>query len=353
MASFSSWNGVKVHADDTLLTDLLKDELGFTGFIVSDWGAIDQIDLDYYQATVSAINAGVDMNMVPDDYHRFIDAMKAAVKNGDISQERIDDAVRRILTVKLELGLFDHPYGEETLWDKVGSDEHRALARQSVSQSMVLLKNEGDILPISEDVSHIFVGGRAADDIGIQSGGWTIEWQGKEGDITVGTTILEAIESGAPQDTTVYYDATGSLDEVKPAAGNDQSPDICIAVAGERPYAEGVGDSADLELPAEDLVMLTNMQASCDDLVVILLSGRPVIITDYIEEWDSVVAAWLPGTEGQGVADVLFGRHPFTGQLPYTWPKTIDQLPFDFEQLETGEDEPLFPYSFGLVYSSQ
>ncbi len=348
MASFSSWNGLKVHANKYLLTDLLKDELGFTGFVVSDWGAIDQIDPDYYQAVVAAINAGIDMNMVPYDYQRFGRTLKEAVENGNVSQERIDDAVRRILTVKFELGLFEHPLAGEELLTVVGSEEHRSLAREAVSQSLVLLKNEGGVLPIGEETTAVFVAGRAATDIGIQSGGWTIEWQGREGDITPGTTILEAIQATAPEGTLVYFNDMGALDHVQAANGSVPGPDVCIGVVGERPYAEGVGDSAELALPAEDLQTLEKLQADCPALVVILLSGRPVIITDLIEGWDSLVAAWLPGTEGQGVADVLFGHRPFTGKLPYTWPRSIDQLPFNFDRMETGANAPLFPFGYGL-----
>jgi beta-glucosidase len=348
MASFSSWNGTKVHADHFLLTDLLKEELGFTGFVVSDWGAIDQIDPDYYQAVVTAINAGIDLNMVPYDYRRFGRTLHEAVENGDVSHERIDDAVRRILRVKFELGLFEYPFADEESLVKVGSEEHRDLAREAVSQSLVLLKNEGGVLPISEDTTAVFVGGQAADDIGIQSGGWTIEWQGQEGDITAGTTILEAIQSTAPEGTVVYFDSKGLLDSVQAAEGSELEPDVCFGVVGERPYAEGVGDSAELALPADDLNVLENLQADCPTLVVILLSGRPLIITNLIEEWDGLVAAWLPGTEGQGVADVLFGHQPFTGKLPYTWPRSIDQLPFNFNQMGTGDNVPLFPFGYGL-----
>ncbi|UCG25473.1 MAG: glycoside hydrolase family 3 protein, partial [Chloroflexota bacterium] len=255
MASFSSWNGDKVHGSEYLLSELLKDELGFTGFIVSDWAAIDQINADYYQAVVTAINAGVDMNMVPYDYPRFVQTLKRAVEEGDVSLERIDEAVRRILTVKFDLGLFERPFADEELLKVVGSSEHRNLAQQAVSQSLVLLKNEDGVLPIAEDTEVILVAGQAADDIGIQSGGWTIEWQGKEGDITEGTTILEAIQSTAPHGAAVYYDSKGLLDSVQVAEGSDLEPDVCIGVAGERPYAEGVGDSSDLALPAEDLEM--------------------------------------------------------------------------------------------------
>jgi len=182
MASFSSWGGMKVHANRFLLTDLLKGELGFTGFIVTDWEAINQITPDYYQAVVTAINAGIDMNMVPFEYKKFIDTLSQAVQNGDVSQERIDDAVRRILQVKFEMGLFERPYADPRLLPGVGSAEHRALAREAVSRSLVLLKNEGNLLPLRKDTPLIFFAGEAANNMGLQSGGWTIEWQGKEGE---------------------------------------------------------------------------------------------------------------------------------------------------------------------------
>ncbi|MBN1201988.1 MAG: glycoside hydrolase family 3 C-terminal domain-containing protein [Anaerolineae bacterium] len=336
MVSFSSWNDTKMHAHQYLITDVLKDELGFEGFIVSDWAGIDQIDPgDYYTSVVTAINAGVDMNMVPYDYNLFIDTMKEAVENGDISEERIDDAVRRILTVKFDLGLFEHPYGPEDMIGTVGSDEHRLLAREAVGKSLVLLKNDGDVLPLAPDTPVIYVGGLAADDIGIQSGGWTIEWQGSLGDITPGTTILEAIEGAVSGDSTVVYSPDGEFDGDRVAVG--------IAVVGERPYAEGIGDDGDLTLAEEDLNVLENMRAACDKLIVIIVSGRPLIITDQIDAWDAVVVAWLPGTEGQGVADGLFGLRAFTGKLSFTWPCSVDQLP-----LGAGEGDPLFPYGYGL-----
>ena len=210
MISYSSWNGVKVHGDRYLVTDVLKDELGFGGFVISDWGAIDQISDDYYEAVVTSINAGIDMNMVPYQYRRFISVLWQAVDNGDVPIERIDDAVRRILRVKFELGLFEAPYADTDLLPTVGSAEHRAVAREAVAKSAVLLKNDGGLLPISDSVTTIFVGGQAADDIGIQSGGWTIEWQGKEGAITPGTTILQGIEASVPEGVTVYYNKLGN-----------------------------------------------------------------------------------------------------------------------------------------------
>ncbi len=341
MISYSSWGGMKMHAQQYLISDVLLGELGFEGFIVSDWAGIDQISNDYYEAVVASINAGIDMNMVPYDYRRFINTVLEAVENGDISEERIDEAVRNILTVKYELGLFDHPFSDSALLDQVGSAEHRALAREAVAQSQVLLKNEGDLLPLSPELPVLYVGGQAANDIGIQSGGWTIEWQGGEGEITTGTTILQAIEATVSADTNVVYDEFGRFDDLP----SDESA-VCLAVVGERPYAEGLGDSADLRLPVGDLRLVQRMAEVCDQLAVVLISGRPLIITDLIEEWDALVAAWLPGTEGQGVADVLFGIRPFSGKLAYTWPHSVEQLPFDFASL--GEEEPLFPFGYGI-----
>jgi beta-glucosidase len=333
MISYSSWGGMKMHGQAYLITDVLRDELGFDGFVVSDWGGIDQITDDYYEAVVTAINAGIDMNMVPYEYGRFIDTLTEAVENGDVSLERIDDAVQRILTVKYEMGLFDHPFSDPSLLARVGSDEHRDLAREAVSKSLVLLKNDGDTLPLSKDTPRIAVAGPGADDVGMQCGGWTIEWQGKTGDITPGTTILEAIQNTVSADTMVEYDRHGHFEE---------AAEVCIAVVGEEPYAEGQGDSEDLSLSVADKRMLKRLPDQCDKLVVVLISGRPLVVTDALDDWDAFVAAWLPGTEGQGVADVLFGSQPFSGKLPYTWPKSIEQVP------NNQADDPLFPFGYGL-----
>jgi beta-glucosidase len=351
MTSFSSWGGMKMSAQKYLITDVLKGELGFEGFIVSDWAAIDQISGNYYNDVVAAINAGIDMNMVPYDYSRFISVMKEAIEKGDISVERIDDAVRRILTVKFALGLFEHPFAERARLGEVGSDEHRALAREAVSQSLVLLKNKDATLPLSKDTPVIFVGGVGADDIGIQSGGWTIEWQGKAGNITPGTTILQAIENTVSGSAIVKFDRFGRFQNVNDAGGNPIIAEVGIVVVGEKPYAEGEGDSNDLTLSDADVNLILRVRERSQKLVIILLSGRPMIITDELELADAFVAAWLPGTEGQGVADVLFGDRPFTGKLPYTWPRAKTQLPFDFDNLPTeGDDAPLFPPGYGLTY---
>ena len=344
MPSYSSWNGTKMHAQEYWITDVLKDELGFTGFVVSDWGAINQIDFNYYTSVVTAINAGVDMNMVPSDYRGFINVIKMAVENGDISISRIDDAVRRILTVKFLLGLFDHPFADPQLTNTVGSEAHRELARQAVRESLVLLKNENNVLPIDEDIDTIYIAGRAADDIGLQCGGWTITWQGASGDTQQGTTILEGIQNAVSADTEVVYVPDGDFDGIV---------DLTIVVVGEFPYAEGVGDKADLNLSGKDTEIINRARAHSEKVIVIIISGRPLVITDHYRDADAWVAAWLPGSEGQGIADVLFGDYPFKGTLPFSWPRDMDQLPFDFEDLPTeGCQSPLFPMGYGLNVST-
>jgi beta-glucosidase len=352
MVSFSSWNNTKMHANKYLLTDVLKDELGFKGFLVSDWGGIDQIPGDYYSDVVTSINAGLDMIMVPYDYDEFIDNLTQAVENGDVSMERIDDAVRRILTVKFQLGLFERPFADPAQLSIVGSAEHRALAREAVRKSLVLLKNENDTLPIAKDTPLIFVAGHA-NDIGVQCGGWTIEWQGSPGNITEGTTIFEAIENVASDKAAVEFSRYGQFERIIDKNGNPAVADVGIVVVGELPYAEGVGDTADLSLADQDIALIERMRERSQKLIVILISGRPMIITEQLPLTDAFVAAWLPGTEADGIADVLFGDYPFTGKLPYTWPRSMEQTPFDFDNLPTtGCDAPLFPFGYTLAPDS-
>ena len=245
MASFNSWNGEKVHGQKVLLTDMLKDELGFDGFIVSDWQGIDQVNPDFATAVIQSINAGIDMNMVPYDYPRFIQTLTAAVENGAVPMERIDDAVRRILRAKFAMGLFDLPDGGSEFADTVGSADHRALAREAVRKSLVLLQNEGDVLPLDKSTPLILLAGEGADDIGLQAGGWTIEWQGKPGSITAGTTIRQGIEAAVDPASSVKLYRGGSINRV---LDEGQTADVGIVVLAEQPYAEGVGDRADLQL---------------------------------------------------------------------------------------------------------
>ncbi|MGD8485377.1 MAG: glycoside hydrolase family 3 protein [Chloroflexota bacterium] len=336
MPSFSSWNGEKLHGHEYLLTDVLRTELGFDGFVISDWAGIDQLPGDYASDVRTAINAGIDMVMVPDDYRRFIDTLRAEVEAGNIPMERIDEAVSRILEAKFALGLFERPFADRTHIDDVGSSAHRDVARQAVRESLVLLKNDG-VLPLPREDVEILVAGGHADNIGNQSGGWTIGWQGMSGDITPGTTILEAIEATVGAGATVTYDRR---------ADGEISGDLGVVVVGELPYAEGQGDSWDLALSASDVGVIERV---CDAMpcVVVLVSGRPMIITDLLPTTDAFVAAWLPGTEGQGVADVLFGDSDFSGTLPMTWPRDLDQVPIN---VGDADYDPLFPFGFGLRY---
>lgn len=348
MASFSSLAGVKMHGNKYMLTDVLKGELGFQGFVVTDWGGIDWLSPDYYQAVVTGINAGIDMVMVPQDYLRFISTLREAVENGDISLERVNDAVRRILTVKFKHGLFEKPFADPALFSMVDFDEHRKLAREAVAKSLVLLKNEGQTLPLSKSLPLIFIAGEGADDVGLQCGGWTIEWQGGRGEITPGTTILEAVKATVSPGAMVEYDPEGTFDQLIDESGNPIIAEAGIVVVGETPYAEGFGDEADLSLSSADQALIERIRQRSKKLVVVMLSGRPMIVTDQLPLMDAFVAAWLPGTEGQGVADVLYGDVPFTGKLPYAWPRNMDQVPSSSASKDTDEANPLFPYGYGL-----
>lgn len=335
MISRSSLNGKKISADKYLLTDLLKNEIGFKGFLVSDWGAIDQIQGDYYQDIVTSINAGMDMVMLPSDYDSFIDKISEAIKNGDIKQERIDDAVTRILRAKFSIGLFDEATDSSGLLEKIGSSSHREVARQAVRESLVLLKNERNALPIINP-RRILIVGRAADDIGMQAGGWTIEWQGGHGDTTPGTSILSAFKNEF-KDSEIIYDAM--------ATGTKSiKADVGVVVVGERPYAEGVGDRQRLLLSPEDLKRIQVAKKNSDKVVLVILSGRPLIVQNALRDVDAVVVAWLPGTEGAGITDVLSGKYNFSGKLPLAWPKTMEQI----EKKDVRD--PLFKFGFWLTY---
>jgi beta-glucosidase len=341
MVSYSCWNGLKMHVHKYLLTDVLKGELGFSGFLVSDWLAINQLGRDYAFAVVNAINAGLDMVMVPFEYPGFITAVTTAVEKGEISLNRIDDAVRRILRIKFELGIFERPFADESLLAQVGSADHRAVARDAVRQSLVLLKNDDNSLPLSKYLPRLLVAGLAADDIGLQCGGWTIEWQGQPGNITPGTTLLDAIKHTISETSHLHYDANGDF------SADISAAEVGLVVLSEPPYAEGEGDRADLHLPEADIALIERVRPHCKKLVVILYSGRPLIITDQLDQCDAFVAAWLPGTEGQGITDVLFGDFPFSGKLPYTWPRSMEQIPLAIPN--GSNDNPLFPFGYGLT----
>jgi beta-glucosidase len=336
MVSFSSWNGQKMHGNKYLLTDVLKQELGFQGFVVSDWLAIGQLSNDYALAVEAAVNAGIDMAMEPYSYARFISTLRDLAGQGRVSQERIDDAVRRILRVKFRMGLFERPFANRAWIDSLGAPEHREAARECVRSSLVLMKKKDGILPVSKTVRRIHVAGSNADDLGAQCGGWTMSWQGSRGEITVGTTILEAIRNAAPS-AEVTYDPSGAE-----ASGAD----VGVAVIGEDPYAEYSGDRANLGLSPADVLAVRNLKAAGLPVVVILVSGRPLILQPVLHYCDALIAAWLPGTEGRGVADVLFGDAGPSGRLSHSWPRSMAQIPINSGDADY---DPLFPYGFGIT----
>lgn len=341
MTSYSGTTAGKVHGDKHLITDILKGQLAFTGFVVSDWGGVDQVVPGDYSASVAqSINAGIDMVMVPTNYVRFITTMTSLAQAGTIPQARIDDAVSRILRVKFEMGLFEKPMPAAGTESQVGSDANRAIARQAVAESAVLLKTSPNALPIAISGKKVLLAGQGADDIGIQSGGWTISWQGAAGPITTGTTLQGALKAKLAANLT--YDANAAF-----PAGT--KADVGIVVVAERPYAEGVGDSSTLTLPNQDVALIAKMRPLVTKLVVVVMSGRPMILDD-LSSADAIVGAWLPGTEATGLADVLLGDKPFVGTTPYTWPKTVADAPRTGKAACAGA---VYPVGYGLTASGK
>jgi beta-glucosidase len=342
MPSYNSWNGVKVSGNKTLLTGLLKQELGFQGFLISDYNAIDQVDRDYKKAIEMSINAGMDMAMVPARYKEYIADLKQLVQEGKVPMERIDDAVTRILRVKFAMGMMDpkrSQLADRELAKTFGSPEHHTVGRQAVRESLVLLKNDRRTLPLAKSAARIHVAGKSADDLGNQCGGWTIDWQGKSGQVTEGgTTLLAAIRKAVGKMSQVTFSADGTG-----AAGAT----VGVVVIGEKPYAEGAGDRADLNLTPEDVTAVNNMKAAGIPLVAVIYSGRPLILGSLLEKADALIAAWLPGTEGEGIADVLFGDYKPTGKLSFAWPRSMEQV--GKHAGDAGYD-PLFKLGFGLTY---
>ncbi|CAN6247302.1 unnamed protein product [Urochloa humidicola] len=355
MVSYSSWNGVKMHANRFLVTDFLKKQLRFRGFVISDYQGLDFITTpehaDYLLSIKLGILTGIDMVMIPLNYTEFIDGLTLLVNNGTIPMSRIDDAVRRILRVKFTMGLFENPYADATLSGELGKQEHRDLAREAVRKSLVLLKNgkPGDkpLLPLPKKPSgggSILVAGSHANNLGSQCGGWTINWQGFTGNnsLTAGTTILDGIKC------TVEPAGTDVIHAGNPDAGfveqNKGRFDYAIVVVGEPPYAETAGDNMNLTIPAPGPAIIGNVCGSIR-CVVVIVSGRPLVVEPYLDDVDALVAAWLPGTEGVGVADVLFGDYGFTGKLSRTWFRSVDQLPMN---VGDAHYDPLFPFGFGL-----
>ena len=337
MASYNSWNGVKCHGSKELLTDILKVEMGFEGFVISDWQGIDEIPGNYKSDIITSINAGVDMVMVSGQgqpYKKFMRLLKENVEEGSISMDRIDDAVSRILKVKLRNGLFSNPIVQNDNLQVIGSDDHRNIARQAVRESVVVLKNE-NLIPISKESKSIVVAGRGADNLGMQCGGWTINWQGGQGDITIGTTILDGIKESVSTETKVIHSKDGT------DLGN-VSGDLAIVVIGEDPYTEFFGDKDNLDLLEEDIQTINNLKDKGYKVLVLLISGRPMNIADHLNNWDGFAAIWLPGTEGNGVSDILFGDFPSTGKLSYPWPLNAE------DGANAPENDLLYNIGFGL-----
>ncbi|CAL5024197.1 unnamed protein product [Urochloa decumbens] len=356
MVSYSSWNGVKMHANRFLVTDFLKKQLRFRGFVISDYQGLDFITTpehaDYLLSIKLGILAGIDMVMIPLNYTEFIDGLTLLVHNGTIPTSRIDDAVRRILRVKFTMGLFENPYADASLAGELGKPEHRDLAREAVRKSLVLLKNgkpgEKPLLPLPKKPhggGGILVAGGHADDLGSQCGGWTINWQGFTGNnsLTAGTTILDGVRRAVePAGTGVVYAVNPNADFVEQNKGRF---DYAVVVVGEPPYAETAGDNMNLTIPAPGPTIIENVCGSVR-CVVVLISGRPLVVEPYLlDAVDALVAAWLPGSEGEGVSDVLFGDYGFTGKLWRTWFRSVDQLPMN---VGDAHYDPLFPFGFGL-----
>jgi len=342
MPSYSSWNGVKCSGSKRLLTEILKNELKFEGFLISDYDAIDEMPGDFKTQIETSVNAGMDMFMVPKKYPQLYTLLLELVNEKRVAMSRIDDAVNRILRVKFATGLLDKdrsPLADRKLHSSFGAAEHRQVARECVRETLVLLKNDKRVLPLSKNLKRIVVAGKSADDIGNQCGGWTITWQGKSGNVTGGgTTILQAIKQGVSSNTEVVYSRDGA---------DASHADAAIVVVGEAPYAEYLGDRASLNLPDEDVAAIERVKRAGIPTVVLLFSGRPIIINRALELSDAFVAAWLPGTEGRGVTDVLFGDYRFKGKLSFSWPRSMDQIPIN---VGDSDYRPLFKYGFGLAY---
>jgi beta-glucosidase len=350
-------NRINMHGNRDLITGWLKQKIGFSGFVISDYNGIDHINPESFtfaQKVEAGVNAGIDMFMQPQNFEQFDSTLTDLVNSGQVPMGRINDAVSRILTAKFELGLFEHPFTDRRYIDQVGSPAHHALARRAAAESQVLLKNRHHVLPVSGG-HPVYVAGSNADNIGNQAGGWTLTWQGGSTNVIPGTTILDGIRQDARGTVTYSEDASAAIP--RGATG--------IVVVGETPYAEGFGDVfgpqwaydpgdhnvprpvKDMQLSAADKAAVDKVCAAAKRCVVVIVSGRPLILDPaQRHESDAIVAAWLPGSEGAGVADTLFGARPFTGKLPVTWPRTLNQEPIN---IGDPNYHPLYPYGYGLT----
>ena len=341
MVSYSSLNGVRMHENKELVTDVLKDEFGFKGFVMGDYNGIDDINATTFnQKVIKSINAGVDMLMQPHNFESVINVIIGAVNSNLISMERMDDAVSRILRVKYEIGLFEE---KERIASDLRNEHALSIARQAVRESMVLLKNENQVLPLNKS-QNVLLLGPGSDNIGIQSGGWTITWQGSDQLTIPGHTIKDALEE--VMDGTVYT----SIDDLDKA-------DVVIVVLAEKPHAEMMGDSLALSLISDtaytsNLTYLNQIKDIEKPVLAMLIASKPLLVNDYISDFDAFVMLFLPGTEGLGITDVLLGEHDFKGKLPYTWPKTLEQAHHTYMDNGYNPNDYQFPYGFGLTYNN-
>ncbi len=342
MASFNTISGISMHAHKALISDTLKVGMNFDGIVVSDWKAYSRFGEN------DIVNAGIDVIMAVDgDLELFQNGLKEGVKNNSVSIFRIDDAVRRILRQKFRLGLFENPFPDTTLVSKIGSKEHRNIAKQAVRESLVLLKNKNAILPLSKETKKIVVVGEHANSSGLQSGGWTVNWQGTHKNYKGATTILNGIKKLAKG--TVVYD--------KDATQNHFDADVAIIVVGENPYAEFFGDighesnTLQLTLTEAHQKYIKTYQEKGIKTIVVLVSGRPLVVTKQIQKSDAFIAAWLVGSEGKGVAEVLFGDFNFSGKLPHSWPKSVEDFKGKYgPNFWDDSIKPLYPIGYGLKY---
>ncbi len=358
MVNSGSINGVPVHASPYMLQEVAQDQLGFDGVILSDWEdilklvTVHRVAKDFKEAVAMSINAGVNMYMVPHDAVTFTSTLTELVEEGTVSESRIDEAVSDILTLKFELGLFENPYTDAEAANSVVIEEARSLAKRAALASITLLERGG--LPLDASVQNILVVGPSANSIENQMGGWTIGWQGIDNpnDVPPGLTVLEAVEQTAPDGVTVTYLADYQDGEALGAAA--AGADVAVVIVGETPYAEGQGDSSTLAFPDEQLGLMRTVIETETPVIVVLMAGRPLVFPEDI--WlglDGFIMAYLPGSEGgAAIADVLFGRANPGGKLPFSWPEHTGQLPLTYDALPGATYEPLYPFGYGLSYTT-
>jgi len=357
MVSYSSIDGEKMHQSAYWIQDVLKDEMGFEGFVISDYNAIHQLPGAYYDQLVASINAGIDMLMEPFDWKSAIENIILAVNNGDISMNRINDAVRRILVIKYKMGLFSDDFYNESTGDyyrltydgNFYSTENRAVAEEAVRKSLVLLKNENNALPLSKDENVALIG-EAADNIGLQCGGWTIGWQGSDDSrLTKGVTLLQGMKAKVGSTAGNVYEDIAQADKV-------------VVVLSEKPYAEYSGDNDYPTLTGStahsgnaDLLDQVLIAKSLGKTVIgVLYAGRPILLENYLSYFDAFVMAFLPGSEaGSGIADVLYGEYDFTGKLPVTWPLSTAGIGMNINRTDYNSSVVLFPFGYGLSYKEE